>query len=70
MKALVGALSQEKALVGAFSVIVIANGSFAALVMGCADYLQFLVIPYGHDQSSSGYKSFRVQKKNGGEWER
>ena len=34
VKALVGALNQEKALVGAFSVIVKTHGSLTALVVG------------------------------------
>ena len=45
MKALVGALNQEKALVGDFSVIVKTDGSFTALVPACTGAAAAIVSP-------------------------
>ena len=57
MKALVGALNQEKALVGALPVIVKTNGSFAALSVTCceagAGHLTGQRTPAAREESSS-----------------
>ena len=45
VKALVGALNQEKALVGDFSVIVKTDGSFTALVPACTGAAAAIVSP-------------------------